>query len=296
VLEGRWEFGAVWYKKFSPNGDVLVAGGEDVAQLWDMKTYEQLPDLEGYDDTHYIAFSPDGTILAGANAAGNTVQVWEVLSGARLKALELGVADTSNSWDVDLVTNIRDITFSPDGNLLVAGGGNSVELWDTSTGETLALLRDDWVTDVEFSPDGTLLATGSRHGVELWSVNSRGDTTTVESLRVMNGHPGYDLVFSPDGTTLATLDTESHAAGLWDVGRGNLSAVLSGQEDAHLCGVEFSPDGSLVIAGNIIWDVTTEEQLIVFQEAHWIWLSPDGQYLSVMTDDEIQTWGVSGEE
>ncbi|WP_295389927.1 hypothetical protein [uncultured Thiodictyon sp.] len=61
---------------------------------------------------------------------------------------------------------VRALAFSPDGRVLASAAGNTVYLWDPTTGAAVRTLtgHGNWVTAVAFSPDGRLLASVSRHG------------------------------------------------------------------------------------------------------------------------------------
>ncbi len=62
------------------------------------------------------------------------------------------------------------IVFSPDGDLLAAGGVGGVSLWDVESRTKLRTLsHDDELMAVAFSPDGTLLVSGGYDNqIYLW--------------------------------------------------------------------------------------------------------------------------------
>ena len=81
------------------------------------------------------------------------------------------------------------------------GLGETVRLWDASTGELSKTLTGHmgFVLSVSFSPDGKTLASGSRdETVRLW------DTATGKHLKTLTGHTDdvKSVSFSPNGATL----------------------------------------------------------------------------------------------
>ena len=102
-----------------------------------------------------VAFSPDGKLLADADA--HTVRLWNPATGQAVGAPL--PADSSTG------TGVYGVAFSPDGKLLAsADGDGTVRLWNPATGRMVgAPLRADTspepgVNSVAFSPDGKLLA------------------------------------------------------------------------------------------------------------------------------------------
>jgi WD40 repeat protein len=143
-----------------------------------------------------VAFSPDGTLLALDDEASNTVELWDLGTGA-----------VAQSVDSDLGT-VRSLAFSPDGSVLARGmEDGSVLLWDVvdrrPLGPALAG-HGGAVSRLAFTGDGTTLVTASSSGVGRWDVGpdglSLGRRYAVGSLPL----DGVDV--SPDGDVIATID------------------------------------------------------------------------------------------
>ncbi len=112
-----------------------------------------------------VAFSPDGSRLAGGSLAGS-LEIWDALSGERLSQLLLQAGASS--------LLVWQVAYSPDSALLAAAGGDgSLYLVEAQTSRLLVRLKggSSAMTSIAFSPDGRLLATGSLDGkLKLWGV------------------------------------------------------------------------------------------------------------------------------
>jgi WD40 repeat protein len=105
-----------------------------------------------------VAFSPDGTTVAGG-APGGDIKLWNVTTGALR-------ADLATSGD-----QITALAFAPDGRALAVGVDRAVQLWDVAAGRLVARLEghQSQVKCLAYAPDGMRLASGSSDKtVRLW--------------------------------------------------------------------------------------------------------------------------------
>ena len=178
-----------WIRKVvvTPDGSMFASVGDDmVCRLWDLSSGRLIHELRGHAEltpTHFpsmlfaLAISRDGRRLATGDKVGHII-IWDVDSGQSLATLE---APQLYTWDPvqrrHSIGGIRSLAFSPDGNLLAAGGSGkisnidhldgkaTVEIFDWKKGErTHAFASDKFkglVEHLEFHPTGEwLLAAG----------------------------------------------------------------------------------------------------------------------------------------
>jgi WD40 repeat protein len=180
------------------------------------------------------------------------------------------------------------IAFSPQGDLLVYGGGDplagsrcvrEVACWRPP--DQLLWTHEDRgrrVQAVAFSPDGQrlLCAEQGPHLAEL-------DARTGAVGRRIEAHPKNSVngvAYAPDGSTFATASWDMTVK-LWRAEDATLLATLSGDEDSF-GGVRFSPDGRHVVAGSgqvTVWAADSGKIVRRVEGHSVVEFSPDGRRL-----------------
>ncbi|MFE9674673.1 WD40 repeat domain-containing protein [Streptomyces sp. NPDC006259] len=208
---------------YSPDSSLLVTAGIDGVMLFRNPVTgdvvgSQVNFLDGgYSAVTSMAFSPDGRLLATANAWSEysrpgdvAVRIWRV-TGRDPVTCELACDPLPGDEK-----GVNSVAFSRDGSLLASGHADgSVQLWrveglDPVTCERAKPLRaspNNAVGAVTFSQDGSLFASSWRNGlVLLWRVKGPDPAAwepACEALLVPDGSAN-SLAFSPDATLLTT--------------------------------------------------------------------------------------------
>jgi WD40 repeat protein len=202
-----------------------------------------------------LAFSPDGTLLAGVSLheeglKPGAVKVWDVGTGKARRTFGAGMSELAG------------VAFSADGKKLAVGGGElyhgGIAVCAVETGKVEWAKGDIATTSsvqVAFSPDGKTLATTGDAGTRKDPVVKLWDAASGEVRRELKGHRGGvgPVAFAPDGKTLATGGTDGSVI-LWDPSTGEVKRKLSltGDEKAEVSveALAYSPDGKTLVAGS----------------------------------------------
>jgi WD40 repeat protein len=251
-------------------------------KLWDAATGKELRSLDGYTPSDLLgslAFSPDGMRVAAF--AGKGIRVWETLSGEVVQTFPTGgegplpafspdgrsVAAVSGKvlrmWDVQTgketgpsfephTIDLTCITFTPDGNRLVAGAGSLLRLfapptvlvWDVKTGKrALAFSHSRRVLGVAVSPDSKMIASaGDDFLVRVWDVESKREKLTLRG----HGHVVSGVAFTPNGRWLLSGSLDGTIR-VWDATNGALVRTLRGHTHG-VTGLAFASDGRRLVS------------------------------------------------
>ena len=262
----------------------------------DLEAGKPLPSIGNFFSPQLpIAFSPDGTVLAGIDA--DILKLWDA-AGKEVGSIDLSDRLVKLPGYSERKHNlIGSIAFSADSNKLIAslsGGTTKVidiargrELRSINTGEANVPGMEAGADVVSFSPDNktiavggiahafspdgsTLVTPGDGHNIRFWEV------TSGKQIHGLEGDftPNWIFVRTISGGKTSVLlaldrvsakDRDVKAIKLWNVATGKPVRVLTGQ-GSSVSAVAFSPDGrQLASAGKdnmiSIWDCRAGQRL-----------------------------------
>jgi WD40 repeat protein len=295
----------------SPDRTRIAAGGgttsgKGAVHVWDSASGN--PIWSSSDDDREVlavAFAPDGSSRATANAAG-TVTIRDTKTGSPTRTLPGHIGGATA------------VLFSPDGRRLYAAPAlGGTRIYDATTGTLLqtcpaqpsrprSFTVDRPLTSIALTADGTTLAIcGSSANGEFVGPCILCDARTGAVRRdftAENIH-GRPMALSPDGAILAT---GGKSVQLWDARTGRPIRQLLGYLK-RTQSITFSADGKLVVAGGSygttnLWDTATGRHLatlFAFPDPatgaatdDWHASTPEGFYDGSANADKYLAWRV----
>ncbi|MFP6618436.1 MAG: serine/threonine-protein kinase, partial [Pirellulaceae bacterium] len=267
--------------------------------------------LTGHTSAVYcLAITADGSRLASGGRDG--VRIWDIATGKQLIHIP----------DIPIIFSVA---FSPDGQLLAAGGEgyvidgkrpDTLNIWDWQKKELTQTFSDYYNGDsscwskTSYSPDGRLIAYPAQDGTIKVA-----EVATGKHVAILKGHKTKTqrVAFSPDGKRIVSSDYFSpHDQNIkiwdWAAGKEILTLAASG----YVSDVAFGPQGKWLAAsvgGSAdsavrVWKlesgdkVTFSEQLTgLRRRIRPVAFSPDGNSLAAAGfGDQIGVWPLPGRD
>lgn len=267
---------------FAPDGKQMASGDEQGGiKLWNSATGAEIKTLaeRGAGRIEALVFAPDGGTIATSYYRHNTIQLWEVKTGA-LKTIE-------NAGQ------IYALAFSPDGKQ-IASAGKAIRIWDVQRRAEIKTLTGDpdFFTAAAFSPNGKQIVTGGwDKTVRVWEVESGKILHSFQEESPINS-----VSFSPDGRYVVSAANQAKVAKVWDVITGKAVRKLGAHPD-RLKAATFSPDGQYIASGSEdgevkLWNASATKEKTLGGDSSSITtlaLSPDGKLLATGTNWELGT-------
>lgn len=250
---------AVFCLAASPEGELLVSGGDDPAILVWFREGAKLTLIRKLSDVTErvasIAISPDCRTIAGSQGKKGW-KLWSVATGK--------VVQSFTGYHTSAVA------FGPDGTMVITGGEDGVpRLWELTTRKrveglgVLALAEPNvlaWICRVAFSPDGNYVFTSHGNARTDPSKAREGDLVIEwrigpgkERTRLMKGTAVKALAVTPDSKRLLAgrADGMLKQWRLTDGKEVGTRKLPSGVES-----LAISPDGASVLIGDEDGNVT----------------------------------------
>jgi WD40 repeat protein len=205
----------------TPDNTRLISVGDDMlVKVWDVSNGKLIRSLEGHAKLtpqghvtalYAVTISPDGKHIASGDRHGE-VRVWETESGKPVMTFQVPTLYTYDPRQRKRsIGGIRTLAFSPDGNLLAAGGigqvGNvdgfegplHIEVWEWKKPHVRmaagAKKQKGIVNHLLFHPDGEWLIGGGGGGsgfLAFWKVNPLPDASKAADVGTTDHYLKFD--------------------------------------------------------------------------------------------------------
>jgi WD40 repeat protein len=277
---------------FSPDGQYVAATWGSPAnakiQIWEVQSGKSIAVLAP-PDFNELAFSKDNeylALLAGPDERDNQLEVWNIQSGERVRAIRL---ERQQYPPIQL-------SFASDNRYLFSSDNTSTIEWDTETGKAIQKFTPapDLVSYVFMSPDSGYLAEAGETAFSLWDIAAN---KQLLSLKESIGDEKA-VAFSMD-SKLIYIGASTRLI-VWDIEKGTELVSLDSVESGGYRG-RFSPDNKYLVTNSamafgdlvVVLSLETGKKVYTYKPAggggvYPVQFSADSQHL-LLVDIEHDT-------
>jgi WD40 repeat protein/tRNA A-37 threonylcarbamoyl transferase component Bud32 len=277
---------------FAPDGKRLLTTVVPRAQssaathaLWDVEETggQSFPAFQARAS---VVFSPDGRLLVGINATGDTLEIRAIPGGELRTEVALGKGDAVA------------LAYTSDGQrLAVCHGDGQVRFWPRALLDRLSLLnRHGSITGLAFNSRGKVLAVAGAEEANAWDLETGKPIAPLTSMKPAGlcvPAPGDNrmlAVVSPEGAI--QLHTPQGEQTLW-----------SGKLAVARC-LAFSPDGKRLAAGLAdgtvkVWETGGQElfsEKVQGSAIESLAFSASGEWLACSARDGLALWDLNSRQ
>lgn len=275
------------------------------------------------------AITPDGR-LAVSGGVDQSVQVWDLASGQRVKLLKghsgwiRGIALTADGrrtvsvssdltlriWDIEsgeclrIITGLSDsrvLAITPDGGRAISRGDTrSLRVWDLESGSCVKAIefQIDEITDAALTPDGRFALLGGRGHLLACDLDSE------KCLPVGKGCSVSTVAVTPDRRRAVTGGDDNKVR-VWDIESGRCVHILAGHSH-QIMSVAITPDGLRAVSASRdktlrVWDIERGESLRIVcghaESVQAVAMTADGsRAVSASLDKTVRVWDLNGDQ
>jgi WD40 repeat protein len=251
----------------SSNGEFLATGSlHDTIRMWSIATGECVRRVHAQGASiSSLAISPTGRHAVSRGLWGRA-KVWDM-------TLNHGVDHSAQEAQTDR----NELRVSPDGQMVVFLGGDSVEIWHTALHARIHCLDTSSIGG--FSPDSRYYAVDDHDGREWRTViqTINGAQHVIDTNWPTTGWPIVWCADAVDGPLFART-TRDQRNGIWRPARTSGPQVIAPRgKDSRLRPLGFSPGGKWLIttssSGLQMWDVDAERLVCGVESTKHEWTS-----------------------
>ncbi|QDS93963.1 WD domain, G-beta repeat [Roseimaritima multifibrata] len=307
----------LWHARFSPDGQWLVAVGQDAKIVrW---TVADPTEENGTGLTQGESLTGHNGWICGLAFHPKLSHLYTVDSWGQLACYPYSQPETSEPlWNHQSAHEgwIRTIAIHPTGTRVATGGNDGVvRIWSTVDGAPVShWAHGSKVMSLAFTPDGKSLVSG-----DLFGIIRQWDLDTGKSIRELSAVPLYQkhynqecggvrrLVFSPQGDRLAATGQKEPKGGFatgtpcvivfdWATGDVLREMVVGDQNDGFAYDAMFHSSGNVVACSSAfprkgpfwLWHPESEQALLIDKKLSnglSLSLHPDGRRLALLTSN-----------